>query len=61
MLVLKAFVAHLLLFLFLDTAEGGRLHPQWCSFISDLCKRFEDSPTSFSLIYVHREYSTAGA
>lgn len=50
-------VAPLLVFLLWSTVESGKLHPQWCTFISDLCKRFEDSPKSFSLIYVHREYS----
>ena len=50
-------VAPLLVFLLWSAVEGGKLHPQWCTFISDLCKRFEDSPKSFSLIYVHREYS----
>ena len=43
---------------FLFTAQGGKLHPQWCSFISGLCQRFEDNPTGTSLIYLHYEYST---
>ena len=47
----------LLVFLLWSTVEGGKLHPQWCTFISDLCKRFEDSPKSFSLIYVHHKHS----
>ena len=58
MLKLLVSIGLLLVFLFRGTAEGGKLHPQWCAFISDLCKRFEDSPTSFSLIYVHHKYST---
>ena len=43
-----------------NTTQGGRLHPQWCSFIADLCKKFEENPTSstLSLIYFHQEFST---
>ena len=43
-----------------NAAQGGRLHPQWCSFIADLCKRFEENPSSsnLGLIYFHQEFST---
>lgn len=42
---------------FLLSAQGGRLHPQWCALISGLCKRFENNPGEVSLIYIHSEYS----
>lgn len=38
-------------------AQGGRLHPLWCSFVSDLCRRFDESPGEISLIHIHQEYS----
>ena len=40
------------------TAQGGRLHPQWCSLIAGLCKKFEENPTGSTLIYLHQEFST---
>lgn len=40
-----------------NNAQGGKLHPQWCSFISDLCRRFENSPGEISLLHIHCEYS----
>ena len=60
MSLLKFFASIALLFVFLycATVEGGSLHPQWCTFISRLCKEFEANPKSFSVIYVHRESST---
>lgn len=44
--------------LWMKTAQGGRLHPQWCSLIAGLCKKFEDNPTGSTLIYLHQEFST---
>ena len=42
----------------LSSTQGWKLHPQWCSFISDLCKRFEDNPGVSSQVHHHYEYST---
>ena len=41
-----------------SNAQGGRLHPQWCSFIADLCKKSEENPSGSTLIYLHQELST---
>lgn len=51
-----------LAYLVISTVQGGRLHPQWCSFIADLCRKIDEnqSGSSFSsnLMYVHQEFST---
>ena len=41
-----------------NNAQGGKLHPQWCSLIADLCRKFEENPTGSTLIYLHQEFST---
>ena len=44
-----------LMFLWESVAQGGRLHPQWCSFIADMCKKFEENPSFSAQIYCHHE------
>ena len=46
-----------LMFLWMSNAQCGRLHPQWCSFIADLCKKFEENPSSSTQMYLHHEVS----
>ena len=57
-MMLKFEIVLFCLLIFRGAAIGGRLHPQWCSLISDLCKKFEENPTGSSLIYLHVESTT---